>query len=155
MHRLFRRRDPRDHRFGETVHPRPGAVADAMLVGGHVHYGAASLGGGHRVVALLVGEDNQAVALAVDLRHRLAEPGPAVRLRTHDRIAQRKAAAGRDRFGRRRYPNFVTMNCFRRYDDKEVNSMAVKVRLAGQLIGDKLAGAGEIAQHGLYSPTPA
>ena len=33
--------------------------------------------------------------------------------------------------------------------------MTVKVRLAGQLIGDKLAGASEIAQHGLYSPTPA
>lgn len=55
----------------------------------------------------------------------------------------------------RRYLSFETMNRFRRYDDKEENSTAVKVWLAGQLIGDKLAGAGEIAQHGLYSPTPA
>ena len=57
--------------------------------------------------------------------------------------------------GRRRYLNFETTNRFRRYDDKEENSTAVKVWRAGQLIGDKLAGAGEIAQHGLYSPTPA
>src|SRR5215472_909828 len=96
MHRLFRRRDPGDHGLGETIDPRPVAVTDAVLVGGDVDQGAARLRLGHLVVALLVGEDDQAIALAVDLADSLAEPGPAMRLRTDDRIAQREAAAGRD-----------------------------------------------------------
>ena len=87
MHGLFRRRDPGDHGFGETIDLGPGAVTDAVLVGGDVDHGAASLRIGDLVVALLVGEDDQAIALAVDLAHRLAEEGRGMRLRVDDRKA--------------------------------------------------------------------
>src|SRR5260370_13975208 len=80
MHRLFRCRDPRDHGFGETVHARPRIVPDTVLVRGHIHHIAAPLGAGYLVVALLVGDADQAIALAVRLRHGLAELGPAGRL---------------------------------------------------------------------------
>src|SRR5579871_6751626 len=73
MHCLFQRRDPGDHGLGETIDARPGAVTDAMLVRRDVDDGAASLRLGHPVVALLVGKDDQAIALAVDLADGLAE----------------------------------------------------------------------------------
>src|SRR5260370_18364845 len=92
MHRLFRCRDPSDHGFRETMHPRPRGVSDTVLVRSHVHHVAAALWVGHLVVALLVGEDDQAIALAVDLRDGLADIGPAVPLRVYDRDAQLDAA---------------------------------------------------------------
>src|SRR5260370_22719821 len=95
MHRLFRCCDRSDPGFGETMHPRPRVVSDTVLVRSHIHHVAAALWVGHLVVALLVGEDDQAIALAVDLGDGLAEIGPAVRLRVDDRVAQREAAAGR------------------------------------------------------------
>jgi len=55
VQRLFRRRDP----CGRPLRNRPRAVSDTVLVGGHIHHVAASLWVGHRVVALLVGEDDR------------------------------------------------------------------------------------------------
>lgn len=95
MHRLFRRCDPGDHRFGEPIHTRPRAVSDTVLVRGHIHHVAAPLGVGDLVVALLIGEDNQAIALAVDFRRGLAEKSRAVRLRVDDCIAQCEAPTRR------------------------------------------------------------
>src|SRR5579872_4986200 len=92
MHRLFQCRDPGDHGLGEAIDARPGAVADAVLVRGDVDNGAASLRLWHRVVALLVGEDDQAIALAVDLADGLAEIGPAMRLRANHGVPQRETA---------------------------------------------------------------
>ena len=55
------------------MHARPRIVPDTVLVRLHIHHVAAALGVGDRVVALLVGEDDQAIALAVDLADGLAE----------------------------------------------------------------------------------
>ncbi len=55
-----------------------------------------ALGSGHLVVALLVGKDDEAIALAVDLRHGLAEIRSLVRLRVDDRVPEREAAAERN-----------------------------------------------------------
>ena len=50
------------HGLGETIDAGPHTVPDPVLVRGDVDHGAASFGGGHRVVALLVGEDDQPIA---------------------------------------------------------------------------------------------
>src|SRR5262249_52307779 len=96
LHRLLRCRDPRDDGFREAVDTSPGAMPDPVLVRGHIHHVAASLGLGHLVVALLVGEDHEAIALAIDLRHGLPQVSTTVRLRADDGVSQREATARRD-----------------------------------------------------------
>jgi hypothetical protein len=44
VHGRFRHRDPGDHSLGETVHTRPRAVADAVLIRGFIDHGAAAFG---------------------------------------------------------------------------------------------------------------
>ena len=55
--------DVLDDRLAPAVDVRPLAVADAVLVAGHVDHVALALRRGHRVVRLLVGDDDQAVVL--------------------------------------------------------------------------------------------
>src|SRR5271170_8248944 len=90
------RRDPRDHGLREPVYPPPRPVSDAVLVRRDVDHVGEAERRLDLVVALLVREDDQAVAPEVDLLGRLAEIRPGMRLARHDGLAQREAAAGRD-----------------------------------------------------------
>ena len=63
-----------------------------MLVGGDIDHVAHTLRRRDGIVALLVGEDDQTIALAVDLLDSLAEQGAGMRLAVDDGVAEREAA---------------------------------------------------------------
>src|SRR5579871_2209352 len=95
--RRLQRADVLDHRLAPAVDVRPLAVADAVLVAGHVDHIALAARRWHRVVRLLVGDDDQAIVavLLIQLSDCLTELSAVVTLRLVDRVAQSKAATRR------------------------------------------------------------
>jgi hypothetical protein len=86
-----------DHVLAEAVDMRPANIANAVAVAGDVdHVGALRLRRRHVVMALLVGDDHEAVdGKTVHVRHRAAEIRALMRLAAHDRVDASHAAPRR------------------------------------------------------------
>src|SRR5437016_1224772 len=75
--RLLQRADVLNDRLAPAVNVRPLAVADAVLVAGHIDHIALALRRGYSVVRLLVGDNDQAIVAlllvqAVDRRPQIS-----------------------------------------------------------------------------------
>jgi hypothetical protein len=84
LRRPLQRADVLDDRLAPAVDVRPLAIANAVLVAGHVDHVALAARRGHRVVRLLVGDDDQAIvaALLVQLGDSLASTSESEKLNT-------------------------------------------------------------------------